>query len=119
MPACCVLLHVRPSAPHCFPPHLTLPAPDTNARLAVVFDGPGSIQLDSVSLFPTGAQPAALVLSRLGLGQRWGLAICQPDAHTTFACARPAENVRKGAGMLNPWPFRADLLGALKALQPA
>ena len=33
----------------------------------------------------------------------------------------PTDNVRKGAaeGQLNPWPFRADLLGALKALQPA
>ncbi|KAL4424426.1 hypothetical protein ABPG77_006364 [Micractinium sp. CCAP 211/92] len=31
----------------------------------------------------------------------------------------PTENVKKGKGMANPWPFRADLLGALKALQPA
>lgn len=31
----------------------------------------------------------------------------------------PGENVAAGSGMLNPWPFRADLLDALKALQPA
>jgi alpha-N-arabinofuranosidase len=31
----------------------------------------------------------------------------------------PSENVAAGSGMLNPWPFRADLLAALKALQPA
>ncbi|KAL4437047.1 hypothetical protein ABPG75_004186 [Micractinium tetrahymenae] len=31
----------------------------------------------------------------------------------------PTENVKKGEGMTNPWPFRTDLLGALKALQPA
>ncbi|KAI7845621.1 hypothetical protein COHA_000907 [Chlorella ohadii] len=55
---------------------------DTNARLAVLFDGPGTIQLDMVSLLPT-------------------------------------ENVRRGEGLRNPWPFRADLLGALKALEPA
>ena len=32
----------------------------------------------------------------------------------------PAENVEKGkeAGLLTPWPFRTDLLAALKALQP-
>lgn len=28
---------------------------DTNARLAVLFDGPGTMQLDMVSLLPTGA----------------------------------------------------------------
>ncbi|KAL4859616.1 Alpha-L-arabinofuranosidase 1 [Chlorella vulgaris] len=31
----------------------------------------------------------------------------------------PSGNVAAGSGMLNPWPFRADLLDALKALQPA
>jgi hypothetical protein len=32
----------------------------------------------------------------------------------------PAENVEKGKalGHLNPWPFRKDLLGALKDLEP-
>lgn len=55
---------------------------DSNARLAVLFDGPGSLQLDYVSLFPS-------------------------------------ENVEKGQGMLNPYPFRSDLLGALKDLKPA
>jgi alpha-N-arabinofuranosidase len=58
------------------------PPADTAARLAILFNGPGSLVVDSVSLFP-------------------------------------ADNVRRGAGMMNPWPFRADLLGALKALKPA
>lgn len=31
-----------------------LAAADTNARLAVLFDGPGTLQLDMVSLLPTG-----------------------------------------------------------------
>eukprot|EP00887_Chlorella_sp_A99_P005257 scaffold1.g5257.t1 len=57
-------------------------ASDTDARLAVLFDGPGTIIIDSVSLFPTA-------------------------------------NVEKGLGMTNPWPFRQDLLEALKALKPA
>lgn len=57
-------------------------ATDTNARVALLFEGPGALAVDSVSVFPS-------------------------------------ENVAKGAGMMNPWPFRADLLGALKALQPA
>lgn len=35
------------------------------------------------------------------------------------ACVIAAENVRRGEGLMNPWPFRADLLGALKALEPA
>lgn len=49
----------------------------------VLFDGPGTLVVDSVSLFPAAA-------------------------------------VEKGAalGLLNPWPFRADLLSALKVLQP-
>lgn len=49
----------------------------------VLFDGPGALVLDSVSLFT-------------------------------------AEAVERGraAGLLNPWPFRADLLGALRALRP-
>lgn len=55
---------------------------DTNARLAVMFEGPGSLVIDAVSMFPT-------------------------------------ENVEKGEGLANPWPFRDDLLGALKALDPA
>ena len=50
--------------------------------MALLFEGPGALAVDSVSVFPS-------------------------------------ENVAKGAGMMNPWPFRADLLGALKALQPA
>ena len=57
-------------------------ATDTDARLAVLFDGPGTIVIDSVSLFPT-------------------------------------ENVRQGQGMMNPWPFRQDLLQAMKDLHPA
>ncbi|PRW58664.1 Alpha-L-arabinofuranosidase 1 isoform B [Chlorella sorokiniana] len=65
-----------------FTGELTAAATDTNARLAILFDGPGTLQLDMVSLLPT-------------------------------------ENVRRGEGLLNPWPFRADLLGALKALEPA
>ncbi|PSC67081.1 Alpha-L-arabinofuranosidase 1, partial [Micractinium conductrix] len=55
---------------------------DTNARLAVTFEGSGSLVIDMVSLFPT-------------------------------------ENVEKGKGLMNPWPFRQDLLDALKALKPA
>lgn len=31
----------------------------------------------------------------------------------------PTENVEKGKGLMNPWPFRQDLLDALKALKPA
>jgi hypothetical protein len=46
-----------------------------------MFDGPGSIVIDMVSLFPT-------------------------------------ENIKKGRGYLNPWPFREDLLDALKDLKP-
>ena len=38
----------------CLPPR-PLAAADTNARLAVLFDGPGTLQLDMVSLLPTGA----------------------------------------------------------------
>ncbi|KAK2080720.1 hypothetical protein QBZ16_000574 [Prototheca wickerhamii] len=55
----------------------------TSAVLVVSFDGPGSVALDVVSLFPL-------------------------------------ENVEKAAaqGDINPWPFRADLLKALKALKP-
>lgn len=30
----------------------------------------------------------------------------------------PTENVRKGSGHLNPWPFRQDLLEALRDLRP-
>jgi alpha-N-arabinofuranosidase len=49
----------------------------------VLFDGPGTLVVDSVSLFPTA-------------------------------------NVRRGEaeGLANPWPFRQDLLDALKALSP-
>ena len=47
----------------------------------MLFDGPGSLVIDSVSLFPT-------------------------------------ENVERGKSFMNPWPFRQDLLDALKALQP-
>lgn len=58
-----------------------LPSPGATAQVS--FDGPGSIALDVVSLFPL-------------------------------------ENVEKAAaqGDVNPWPFRADLLNALKALKP-
>lgn len=42
-----------------------------------------------------------------------------PHTPTPLPAPRRAENVKKGEGMANPWPFRADLLGALKALQPA
>jgi hypothetical protein len=53
------------------------------AHLQVLFDGPGTLVVDSVSLFPTA-------------------------------------NVRRGEaeGLANPWPFRQDLLDALKALSP-
>ena len=53
-------------------------------RTQVFFEGPGSIVVDMVSLFPT-------------------------------------ENVKEGEarGDMNPYPFRADLLGALKDLKPA
>ncbi|KFM27338.1 Alpha-L-arabinofuranosidase 1 [Auxenochlorella protothecoides] len=59
-------------------------ATDSGAVLVMSFEGPGSVVLDVVSLFPT-------------------------------------ENVKEAAerGEVNPWPFRADLLGALKALKPA
>ncbi len=30
----------------------------------------------------------------------------------------PSENVRRGEGYLNPWPFRQDLLDAMKGLHP-
>ena len=30
----------------------------------------------------------------------------------------PTENVRRGRGYMNPWPFRQDLLNALKGLHP-
>ena len=58
-----------------------LPSPFATAQVS--FDGPGSVALDVVSLFPL-------------------------------------ENVEKAAaqGDVNPWPFRADLLKALKALKP-
>ncbi|EFN58711.1 hypothetical protein CHLNCDRAFT_140355 [Chlorella variabilis] len=58
-------------------------ATDHQARLAVLFDGPGRLAVDSVSLVA-------------------------------------AANAEQGQaqGLLNPWPFRADLLAALKALQP-
>ena len=62
---------------------LSASAGDANASLAVLFDGPGALVVDSVSLVP-------------------------------------AANAERGAadGLLNPWPFRADLVGALHALQP-
>ena len=58
--------------------------PCTPASSQVFFEGPGSIVVDMVSLFPT-------------------------------------ENVKEGVarGNMNPYPFRADLLGALKDLKPA
>ena len=79
--------HLSPHCHHARTPCLPCRTPlgaDTSARLAVMFDGPGTLVLDSVSLFPT-------------------------------------QNVQRGAegGLQNPWPFRDDLLGALKGLQPA
>lgn len=177
----------------------TLSTVDTNARLAVLFDGPGTIQLDMVSLLPTGAGSAPLAavsfskwqhalqvakrqsccsvllhavccgpalmmqistcvlpplhalhalpatenvrrgeglrnhcsrvwprsqcIIRLlcrqrtaGRGPENSYLSCLPNSPT---CLPAAENVRRGEGLRNPWPFRADLLGALKALEPA
>jgi len=58
-------------------------ATDTDARLAVQFDGPATLLVDSVSLFPTSNVIRA-----------------------------------QNKGMMNPWPFRLDLLQALKDLNP-
>jgi hypothetical protein len=30
----------------------------------------------------------------------------------------PHENIQRGRGYMNPWPFRQDLVDALKALRP-
>jgi hypothetical protein len=58
---------------------LTSDSTDARAKVGISFEGPGTLLLDAVSLWP-------------------------------------AENVRPGE--LNPWPFRADLLGMLAALRP-
>lgn len=65
-------------------PHTSSQSHDALCPCQMSFEGPGSVVLDVVSLFPT-------------------------------------ENVKEAAerGEVNPWPFRADLLGALKALKPA
>lgn len=62
---------------------LTAEATEADARLVVSFEGPTTLILDSLSLFPS-------------------------------------DNVKKARseGHLNPWPFRPDLLQALKDLQP-
>ncbi|GAB4817965.1 hypothetical protein N2152v2_005011 [Parachlorella kessleri] len=64
-----------------FTAELTSSTTDHESRVQILFDGPGSLVIDMVSLFPT-------------------------------------ENVKRGRGFMNPWPFREDLLGALKALKP-
>jgi alpha-N-arabinofuranosidase len=62
---------------------LTSNSTDTDARLMLSFNGPATLIIDSLSLFPI-------------------------------------ENIEKGTavGHRNPWPFREDLLQALKALRP-
>ena len=44
-----------------------------------------------------------------------------PTTHTTRPqiSLLPSENVARGLGHMNPWPFREDLLQAVKALKPA
>jgi len=56
---------------------------DIDARLVLSFNGPATLIIDSLSLFPL-------------------------------------ENIQKGKalGHINPWPFREDLLQAIKALRP-
>ncbi|KAL4458046.1 hypothetical protein ABPG75_012911 [Micractinium tetrahymenae] len=66
-----------------FTAELVSPSTDLQARLAVLFDNPGCLVVDSVSLFPS--------------------------ANTARGRAE---------GLVNPWPFRRDLLDALRALRP-
>ncbi|KAK9803718.1 hypothetical protein WJX73_006123 [Symbiochloris irregularis] len=62
-----------------FKVNLTAGATDGSAQLRISFKGPGSVLVDSVSLFP-------------------------------------GENIVEG--LINPWPFRPDLVEALKGLEP-
>eukprot|EP00887_Chlorella_sp_A99_P001498 scaffold8.g1498.t1 len=69
-------------------------ATDPGARLAVLFSGTARLAVDVVSLFPTAnARRGAGVAPHAGAGNSSG-------------------------GAANPWPFREDLLEAVKALRP-
>ncbi|PSC72825.1 Alpha-L-arabinofuranosidase 1 isoform B [Micractinium conductrix] len=54
------------------------------------------------------------------VARAWWFSWMAPEAWWWTACRWPGDNARRGAaqGLLNPWPFRADLLGALQDLHP-